>query len=116
MKDELHNIVIAVPIDDVGLIIKIMKEHNVEAALSEKYKKGYAFDSALYDIVIEVIKSPYFIPPIALALRAFLKRNDKKKFIVKTPEGESLNLEGYSKKEIEQILKRVKRLSFIERQ
>lgn len=112
---ESDKLTFAVPITDISQFIEIMKENNIEASLSEKYKKGVAFDSALYDIVIDLVESPYFIPSLSLAIRAYLKRNDKKKFIVKTKDGEIVKIEGYSEKDVKTLLKKVNRISFIEK-
>lgn len=115
MKDMHKNIVIAVPMEEVKSIIEVLKEHDIDAGLSDMYKSGYAFDSAIYDVVIHIIDSPAFLPAVSVALRAYLKRNDKKKFTIKTEKGEIINLDGRSNKEIKELLKKIKRLSIIEK-
>ena len=108
MDDNSKRMKFSVSIYEVSGLIEAMKEHEIKAYTQTT--KGLAFDSIYYDIFVDVVKSPYFIPSVSAAFVAYLKRNDKKQVRVKTKSGQEISLKGYSTKEVQKIIEDADRI------
>lgn len=87
---------------NVPVFINAMKEEGFDAYMRPTH--GLAFDSYYYDIFIDILKSPYFMPSISAAIVAFIKRHDGKAVTVKKKDGSEISLKGYSESKVLSVL------------
>ena len=92
----------SVSMHSVPVFIDAMKDEGLDAYMRPTH--GLAFDSYYYDIFIDIIKSPYFMPSVSAAIVAFIKRNDGKNVTVKRKDGSMTSLKGYSSEEVSVML------------
>lgn len=105
MEDNLKMIVLRVDMMGLREVKEVLKDNDVPYI--EPNRGGMVWDSALYDLVIEVASSPYCLPSLSAAIIAFLKRNSGNKVTVNKKGGLVLELRGYSKKQVSEIIKDV---------
>lgn len=102
MADNSNRIKFLVSMHEVPGLIGALKDEGVDAYMAPNH--GLAFDSYYYDIFVDIVKSPYFMPSISAAIVAYLKRNDSKSVTMKREDGSSESFKGYTTDEIAKIL------------
>ena len=96
--------------DSSGPILNLLNEHDLKYKMQEVPLGDVMASSG----VIEVLKTAAMWGALATIVVTFIKVRSGRKVIITTKENEVIHAEGLTAKELEQILKRAKKLTAID--
>lgn len=96
--------------DSFGPVLALFNEHDIEYAIREQ-RSGVPMAASE---VVEVLLSPYIWGTLSTVIVAFLKYRNSRKVIIKTKDGQIIQVEGINHEELWSLLERAESLTLIE--